>query len=112
MLVSTTDSGWGNGDGWVSYQLTAGAYAGDYVYGHVAGADHRLRAQLAHGQATLTPAERASRPHLAHLSITAAGPPVSVVAVALVNVAPGPPSPLTATLEPRRGKWLVVAITG
>ena len=32
VLVSTTDSGWGNGDGWVSYQLTGGAYAGDYVY--------------------------------------------------------------------------------
>ncbi|MDQ2802774.1 MAG: hypothetical protein M3Y41_08840, partial [Pseudomonadota bacterium] len=32
VLVSSTDSGWGNGDGWVSYQLTSGAYAGDYVY--------------------------------------------------------------------------------
>ncbi|MGI8558966.1 MAG: hypothetical protein ACR2ND_11790 [Solirubrobacteraceae bacterium] len=32
MLVSTTDSGWGNGDGWVSYQLAAGSYAGDYIY--------------------------------------------------------------------------------
>ena len=32
VLVSTTDSGWGNGDGWISYQLTAGAYAGDYIY--------------------------------------------------------------------------------
>ena len=32
VLVSTTDSGWGNGDGWVSYQLTGGAYAGDYIY--------------------------------------------------------------------------------
>src|SRR6185312_1620825 len=32
VLVSTTDSGWGNGDGWVSYQLAGGAYAGDYVY--------------------------------------------------------------------------------
>ena len=32
VLVSTTDTGWGNGDGWVSYQLTGGAYAGDYVY--------------------------------------------------------------------------------
>jgi hypothetical protein len=32
VLVSTTDSGWGNGDGWVSYQLTGGSYAGDYVY--------------------------------------------------------------------------------
>jgi hypothetical protein len=32
VLVSSTDSGWGNGDGWVSYQLTGGSYAGDYVY--------------------------------------------------------------------------------
>lgn len=32
VLVSRTDSGWGNGDGWVSYQLTDGSYAGDYVY--------------------------------------------------------------------------------
>jgi hypothetical protein len=32
VLVSTTDSGWGNGDGWVSYQLSAGSYAGGYVY--------------------------------------------------------------------------------
>ena len=32
VLVSTTDTGWGNGDGWISYQLTAGAYAGDYIY--------------------------------------------------------------------------------
>ncbi len=31
-MVSSTDTGWGNGDGWVSYQLTAGKYAGDYVY--------------------------------------------------------------------------------
>jgi hypothetical protein len=32
VLVSTTDSGWGNGDGWISYQLTGGAYSGDFVY--------------------------------------------------------------------------------
>ena len=32
MLATTTDTGWGNGDGYVSYQLTAGSYAGDYVY--------------------------------------------------------------------------------
>jgi hypothetical protein len=32
VLVSSTDSGWGNGDGWVSYQLTGGSYAGAYVY--------------------------------------------------------------------------------
>ena len=31
ILVSTTDTGWGNGNGWISYQLTAGTYAGDYV---------------------------------------------------------------------------------
>jgi hypothetical protein len=88
-----------------------------YLYGrrpasHVAGADQNLRTELERGRATLTAVERASRPHLAHLSITSAGPPVSVVAVALVDVGPGPPSPLTATLEPRRGKWLVVAIAG
>ncbi len=32
VLASTTDAGWGNGDGWVSYQLTGGSYSGDYVY--------------------------------------------------------------------------------
>jgi hypothetical protein len=32
VLVSSTDSGWGNGGGWVSYELTGGAYAGSYVY--------------------------------------------------------------------------------
>jgi hypothetical protein len=32
ILVSTNDTGWGNGDGWISYQLTAGTYVGDYVY--------------------------------------------------------------------------------
>jgi hypothetical protein len=77
----------------------------------VAGADQNLRAQLAHGHATLTPAERVSRPHLARLSITSAGPPVSVAAVALLQVGQAS-SRLTATLEPRRGKWVVVAIAG
>jgi hypothetical protein len=32
ILVSTTDTDWGNGDVWVSYQLLAGSYEGDYVY--------------------------------------------------------------------------------
>jgi len=32
VLVSTTDSGWGNGDGWVSYRLTSGSYTGAYIY--------------------------------------------------------------------------------
>jgi hypothetical protein len=88
-----------------------------YLYGQrparrVAGANQSLRPHLDHGDATLTPAERASRPHLTHLSITSAGPPVSVVAVALIDVDAGRSSRLTATLEPRRGKWLVVAIAG
>jgi hypothetical protein len=88
-----------------------------YLYGlrpasRVTGADQSLRADLEQGHATLTPAERASRPCVAHLSITPAGPPVSVVAVALVDVGHGPSSRLTATLEPRRGRWLVVAIAG
>jgi hypothetical protein len=77
----------------------------------VAGADQNLRAQLAHGHATLTPAERAARPHLVRLSITSAGPPVSVAAVALLQVGQAS-SRLTATLEPRRGTWVVVAIAG
>ena len=32
VMVSSSDTGWGNGNGWVSYQLSAGKYAGDYVY--------------------------------------------------------------------------------
>ncbi len=32
VMVSTADTGWGNGDGWVSYQLTGGAYAGSYLF--------------------------------------------------------------------------------
>jgi hypothetical protein len=31
-LATSHDTGWGNGDGYVSYQLTAGSYAGDYIY--------------------------------------------------------------------------------
>jgi hypothetical protein len=45
------------------------------------------------------------------LSITSAGPPVSVAAVALLQVGQAS-SRLTATLEPRRGTWVVVAIAG
>jgi hypothetical protein len=32
VMVSTTDTGWGNGNGYVSYQLTGGSYTGDYIY--------------------------------------------------------------------------------
>src|SRR5271154_4708460 len=45
----------------------------------VTGVDHALRWQLAHGHATFTPAERTARPRVSHLSLSSAGPPVSVV---------------------------------
>lgn len=88
-----------------------------YLYGRrrasrVAGADQSVRAELEHGRAMLTPAERASRPRIAHMSIRSAGPPISVVAVAVVEARQGASSRLTATLEPRRGRWVVVAIAG
>lgn len=88
-----------------------------YLYGrlpatHVVGSDQALRWQLEHGRATTTPAERASRPRIAHLSLASGGPPISVVAVAVMDVDHDRPSRLTATLEPYLRTWLVVAITG
>jgi hypothetical protein len=86
-----------------------------YLYGRlpparVAAVDRGLRWQLERKHATTTPAERASRPRVARLSTTSSGPPVSVVAVAIVTAGPGPASRLTATLEPHRRRWLVVAV--
>lgn len=88
-----------------------------FVYGRlpakrVTGADPKLRRQLQHGHATTTPAERDARPRIAHLSLTSAGPPVSVVAVAVITTACCGSSDLTATLEPNAGSWLVVAVSG
>jgi hypothetical protein len=88
-----------------------------YLYGRLPGrdvidADQNLRWQLEHGQATTTPAERAEHPRIAHLSLASAGPPVSVVATALVDIDHGQPLRLSATLEPHRRTWLVVAIGG
>jgi hypothetical protein len=88
-----------------------------FLYGRlparrVTGADPNLRRQLQRGHATATPAERAARPRIAHLSLTSAGPPLSVVAVALITTACCESSDLTATLEPNAGSWLVVAVTG
>ncbi len=88
-----------------------------YLYGRlpatrVVGSDQALRWQLEHGRATTTPAECASRPRIAHLSLASAGPPISVVAVAVIDVDHDRPSRLTATLEPYLRTWLVVAITG
>ena len=89
-----------------------------YLYGRlpparVAAVDQGLRWELERGHATTTPAERASRPRVARLSTTSSGPPVSVVAVAIVTAGRGPASRLTATLELRRRRtWLVVAVAG
>jgi hypothetical protein len=88
-----------------------------YLYGRlaasrVAGADRSLRWQLEHGRARITPAERASRPRIACLSLASAGPPVSVVATAVVAVDNGRRLRLSATLEPYRHAWLVVAVGG
>ncbi len=93
----------------------ARAFFGSYVaflYGRlpasrVRDADRSVRLQLERGQATATPAERASG---ARVALTSSGPPVSVLAVAVVTVEDGPPSRLTATLESHDRAWIVVAV--
>jgi len=77
----------------------------------VLGADRNVRWQLEHGHATITPAERASRLQIAHLSLASGGPPISVVATAVIEVGQGQRLLLSITLEPRRKTWLVVAIS-
>ncbi len=86
-----------------------------FLYGRlparrVRDADRSLRLQFARGHATTTPAERASRARVGRVSLTSSGPPVSVLAVAVVAVIDGPPSRLTATLEPYGRTWIVVAV--
>jgi hypothetical protein len=78
----------------------------------VGGADQRLRWQLQHERARTTSAERSSHPRVARLTLVAAGPPVSAIAVAIIAVGHGPKPRLTATLEPHHGMWLVTAIGG
>jgi hypothetical protein len=87
-----------------------------FLYGQlpakrVNGAAPNLRRELQQGHATTTPAERAARPRIAHLTLTSAGPPISVVAVAVVTGCRDP-SQLTATLEPHDNRWLVLAVNG
>ena len=99
---------------------TAKAFFTTYVaflYGQlpatrVAGAAPALHRELAQGHATTTPAERAARPRIEHLSLSPTGPPVSAVAHANVTTGCCSPSHLTATLEPHRGGWIVVAVNG
>jgi hypothetical protein len=88
-----------------------------FLYGRVParrviGADPNLRRELEQGHATATPAERAARPRIEHLSLSPAGPPISVVALASVMIGCCSPLHLSATLEPHRGGWLVVAVDG
>ena len=88
-----------------------------FLYGRlpaarVVGADPNLRRELEQGHATTTPAERAARPRVEHLSLSPAGPPVSVIALAIVTTGCCSPSHLSATLEPHGGGWLVVAVNG
>lgn len=80
--------------------------------GRVADASPALRAQLESDRAETTPAERASRSRIARLSVAIAGPPVSVTAVAIVELRRGQRSHLTATLEPAGRTWRVVAVGG
>jgi hypothetical protein len=88
-----------------------------FLYGRlpatrVVGADPNLRRELELGHATATPAERAARPRVEYLSLSPAGPPVSMVARAIVMTGCCPPSHLSATLEPHGGGWVVVAVNG
>jgi hypothetical protein len=88
-----------------------------FLYGRlpvqrIAGVDPNLRRELEQGHATTTPAERAARPRIEHLSLSPAGPPVSAVALATVTTGCCTPSHLSATLEPHRGGWVVVAVNG
>ena len=88
-----------------------------FVYGRlpaarVVGADPNLRRELEQGHATTTPAERAARLRVEHLSLSPAGPPVSVIATAIEMTGCYSPSHLSATLEPHGGGWVVVAVNG
>jgi hypothetical protein len=74
-------------------------------------ADPALRSQLEQGRATTTPAERAARPRIAHLTLSSSGPPISVLAVATITAGCCGSSALTATLEPEHGAWLIVAVS-
>jgi hypothetical protein len=78
----------------------------------VAETDPGLRSQLEQDHATVTPAERASHPRIAHLTLSSSGPPISVLAVATVMTGCCESTTVTATLEPHLGAWLVVAVSG
>jgi hypothetical protein len=71
-----------------------------------------LRDQVERGRARVTPAERASHARIARLSLISAGPPISVVATAIIDTGSRQLSRVTATLEPHERGWIVVAVSG
>jgi len=88
----------------------------NFIYGRLAAADvpdvdANLSSRLEHSRALITPAERATTPTLARLTVVAAGPPVSALATAIV-LSGRSHYKLTATLEPKHGRWTVVAVDG
>jgi hypothetical protein len=79
--------------------------------GEVPDVDGPLRRRLAHANTLITPAERSARPRVLGLVVVRAGPPASALATATIGSSPGR-FRLTATLEPRDGGWIVVAVDG
>lgn len=71
----------------------------------------QLRSELTQSAALKTPAEGSSRPRIIRLTVRPAGPPISAIATATLTTQRGRYA-LTATLEPRHGRWIVVAIDG
>ena len=69
----------------------------------------QLQSQFRDQTARITPAERATRPRILHVTVAAAGPPMSATATATV-LSGGSRSRLTATLEPHDGRWIVTAV--
>ena len=87
-----------------------------FLYGRIPASalpdiDARLRSQLARARPLVTPAERSAVPKLVHLTVAAAGPPVSAIATATISSFPGRYR-LTVTLESRHRRWIVVAVDG
>lgn len=98
---------------------TARRFVGGYIrflYGRLAGAKvpdtgPQLRSALTKGATLKTPAEGSSRPRILRLTVQPAGPPISALATATLTTGRSRYK-LTTTLEPRHGRWIVVAIDG
>jgi hypothetical protein len=97
----------------------AARFLGTYVpflYGHVRanrvlGVSSQLGSRLRQGAGRITPAERSARPRIVRITVESSGPPVSATAIATV-LAHDRRYRLTATLEPRNGGWVVIAVEG